>query len=266
MPDDKELSFPFVNRKMLDFDHSAVFTLLVNTVSATVVATSLTIQGMTKYGVFKYSCGITATGGKQSFTFNLPDIPIFLSVIQEDTSFGPNNVYVMVKLRINNDVAVILTQGYANENSSLSWPSQEVVDPMSKMGALSTIAANNPAAGAEWTRTVGSYQYWEILALHFTLTTSADVANRRPAIKIAGVATTYLTIPTPATITASKAYKINCYKGAIGTDDQIGLIQTVPLPDKLVLGPGAVISTVTTGIQAADQYSDILFTANIFYI
>jgi len=266
MTNNEELNFPFVNRKMLDFEQGATFSLLVNTISATSTASSLTIQGFTKSGVFKYLCDISAAGGKQEFVFQLPDIPIFISMIQGQSGVAPNNIWAMVRLRINNDTALILMQGYPNPYSSISWPNSQVPDPISRTGAISTLSMPNPAAGAEWSATVGANQRWEITGINCVLTASATVANRRPAIQYRAGGKVYTLIPTLADITAGQAVKLKYFLGAISINDQTGLIQTMPLPHKMTFGGGATISSVTTNLQTDDQYSDIVLILNVFYL
>jgi len=266
MTNNEELNFPFVNRKMLDFEQGATFSLLVDTVSAAGVTSSLTIQGFTKSGVFKYFCDIAAAGGAQQFTFQLPDIPIFISMIQGQSGVSPNNIWAMVRLRINNDTALILMQGYPNPYSSISWPNSQVSDPMSQRGAISTVSVPNPMAGVEWVATVPTRQRWEITGINCVLTASATVANRRPAIRFMAGGKVYTLIPTLADITAGQAVKLKYFLGAISINDQTGLIQTMPLPYKMTFGSGATITSITTNLQADDQYSDIVLILNVFYL
>jgi len=266
MPNDKELNFPFVNRKMLDFESGATFSLLVNTVSAAAIATQLTINGITKDGTFKYLCDLDPVGGKQQFKFRLTDIPIFLSVIQSSTSSGQNNIWIEVKLQVNDDITLTLTQGYPNATESLSWPSQQPIDKISNIGFLQALQVATPAAGEEWTRTIPANEWCEIISVSCKLVTSATVANRRPTIKFSYGGSQFLQIPTPASITASQTSKIFCFRGAIGTDDQVGLIQTLPLPNDLILGPGGIIGSETTNLQANDEYQNIYILLRRFLI
>ena len=92
MTNNEELNFPFVNRKMLDFEQGAIFSLLVTTISPANPPTQLTIQGATKNGPFKCFCDITPVGGKQTFTFRLTDIPIFLSTVQSSITQQQNGI------------------------------------------------------------------------------------------------------------------------------------------------------------------------------
>ena len=266
MPPKAITSFPFVTRRMLDFEDGCNFTLIVNTLSATSYASTLTIQGMTKMGAFKYACLIVTGGTVQTFTFKLPDVPIFLSAVEENPDVGPNNVWVIIKLSVNGDVGMILTQGYPSDRIGISWPIQQQINPISNLGANSLLTVTVPAAGAEWTTTVPANQRWEIRSIIFTFTASSTIASRRPGIQIKLPTNVFWSIPAPADILLSQVSTINFYKGAIDINDQTGFRQTAPLPDKIVLGPTTVINSLTTNIQAGDQYSAIRFEIAIFYI
>lgn len=266
MPPTKDLQLPFITRKMLDFGESANFTLIIDTMSASSYTSSLNIQGMTKAGVFKYSCTIETGGALQTFSFKLPDIPIFLSIIEENPNIGPNNVWVIVKLGVNGDVGMILTQGYPSDRIGISWPIQQQVPALAENGANTLVTVAVPAAGAEWSVTIPANQKWEIRSIFFIFTASAVVASRRPGVEIKFPTNVYFSIPTVADVIISQAYTFNFYKGAISINDATGFRQTAPLPEKIIVGASIVINSLTTNIQAGDQYSEIRMEVAIFYI
>jgi hypothetical protein len=250
---------------MLDFEEASSFALTIETVSAVLYSGTLTIQGATKAGVFKYAAKIVPGTFVQSFTFPIADIPIFVSVIQDDVTTGPNNIWAVLKLTINKDVAMILTQGYPSDNSSISWPSQQPINNVSERGAKSTLTGMPAGAGLNWSDTVGVNQFHELLSVRIVFQTGVAVVNRRPALKIVSNGQTRMLIPSAADIPASQIIDLNWIKGAQNLNDATGLRQTMPLCDNLLLGNGDIIGTDITNIQPGDAINEIYLLENVFY-
>lgn len=117
---------------------------------------------------------------------------------------------------------------------------------------LRVITGNDPAAGAEIADTVDAGKRWRILAARLSLVTDATASNRRVHLQFADTATVLFNKASSADQTASLTLNYNM---AIGGSDR-GVTDTdleSGLPD-FALGPGYVIQTNTTNLQAGDNY------------
>lgn len=117
--------------------------------------------------------------------------------------------------------------------------------------------AGNPAAGNDWA--VGEASSKQLVAVFAQLVTSAVVANRLPSLKIQdGAGRVAAQIPASSVQAASLT---ETYVWAVGMPFASGQnVNLVPLPGGVAVGNGWIISTVTTALQAADQWSNIFIT------
>lgn len=115
-----------------------------------------------------------------------------------------------------------------------------------------------PAAGADWTDKVISGANVRIVGITATLTTAVAVATRIPALQLKmrdGSLVAVLNTDTGGQA-ASLAHTWSWVIGA-SAPQTFGTFHVSPLPD-VVLPDGATVGTVTTAIQAADQWSAIV--------
>lgn len=120
-----------------------------------------------------------------------------------------------------------------------------------------TQAVANPAAGVDFTTNPATAR--QLLAVFATLTTSATVANRLPALRITDNAGHVVaSLPASSVQAASLA---ETYLWAVGNPFSSGQnANLVPLPSGLVIPTNWTVSAVTAGIQATDQWSAIVLT------
>lgn len=122
------------------------------------------------------------------------------------------------------------------------------------------IITPDPAAGAELVYTATSDLL--IYALYGTLVTSATVANRRVHLVADDGANIYFRSPSGTDITASLTEPISAFSTA--TVAANGGVITVPLPGLgLRLPTGYRLRTITTGLDATDNYSAFNLLAEI---
>lgn len=117
----------------------------------------------------------------------------------------------------------------------------------------SSSASSDPAANTEHSITVPAGQIWDLLSLNFSLVTDGNAANRTVTVTIDDGTTVYAKATTPVTQAASLTYNYTFGIGSALMTAVAGLNVTVPLP-VLSLMPGHRIKTVTTNIQATDNY------------
>lgn len=124
------------------------------------------------------------------------------------------------------------------------------------MAKVITIA--NPAAGAEIVATVPANKTWRILAVHFKLVASATVANRLVRLLFDDGTVVLFKVPNDVNHVASQtteySYGLACTAEA--AQGATVVARMYPIPD-LQLPPGCRIQTLTAGLQAGDQFSEV---------
>lgn len=133
------------------------------------------------------------------------------------------------------------------------------------------ISVADPAAGAEWTYTIGAGQIWRPIAVHFRLTTGATVANREVGMKIDDGTSSGFSDDTgvyagwPGTFfqVANRTFYYSYVRGWAQYDGQ-GVADNVALPlGDWILRSGDRLSGHTFNKGATDQYSNIRILTEI---
>src|SRR6266403_789995 len=149
-----------------------------------------------------------------------------------------------------------LCAGYVNSVIAISYPQTPPQRPTDGAGIIRSIAITTPAAGADFTFTVNTLTRLRIISISATLTTAVAVANRNVELVIDDGANVVAEIDSGFSQLASL---VNDYtwmdSGPIGA--AFDNVVVLPLPANLSLPAGFRISSETTGIQAADQWSAI---------
>lgn len=152
----------------------------------------------------------------------------------------------------------VLCQGPITASQELSWPvtiaagngSQSIAMP----GTVRSITGTNPAPGVEISETVSAGKVWRLISFTCAIVTSATVANRRTRFTVDDGATIVYQVDTNKDVTASGAdafyFATGLYLDANNGNDRIAGV-----PVGLLLGAGFRMRTVTSGLQAADDYA-----------
>lgn len=124
-------------------------------------------------------------------------------------------------------------------------------------GTLKTYTGSNPAGAAEVSETVPAGVMWELLAVTVNFVTATQ--SPWPALKATnGSATLFQTLCGTAAITAGTTVQCSW----IATAPALGAAATTSnqgtLPAKLLLPPGAVISTVSGTITNCDYGAPVI--------
>jgi hypothetical protein len=149
----------------------------------------------------------------------------------------------------------VLVSDYISTTYSACWPDSNLRTNLDPPGNLTTASVSNPAAGADWTLTlVAGIRYW-IHSVTATLTTAAAAGNRSPLLTIKDAAGNVLWSVAPITVqAASLVYIYNWAECVTMAADNAGN-KVTPLPTECLISGAGSISTTTTNIQAADQWS-----------
>jgi len=108
--DPTTLSFPFLTRNMLSFEHATSFSLI-----AQIMAEGndpIELRGFTREGSFTFSIVPTTSGTEEQFIFNIPDIPIAVSSFAAPVIGSSVRCHVTVHLGINGGRMYTLFQGF----------------------------------------------------------------------------------------------------------------------------------------------------------
>jgi hypothetical protein len=147
-----------------------------------------------------------------------------------------------------------LCAGDVTAKMPLAYPGSPVANSLASAGALRAIAGTQPAAGAEVSETVPTGARWLLLAAELDLVTNGNAANRVPQLTIDDGTTVYARVSGNQNETASKTWRNSFVQGGQQIADVTRFIITTPIGDGLMLGAGHRIRTVTSAIDAGDQY------------
>ena len=118
-----------------------------------------------------------------------------------------------------------------------------------------------PATGAEWTMTVPSGQFWQILAVTAEIVASAVATNRVANLFVKTSTTTIYVATTPAAITASQTAFVSWFIGSSAFSN--GTRQTAPMPD-IILPPGTIVQSSTDNLDTGDAWQATRFFVLVF--
>ena len=252
MPPEDSMLPVFLTRKMLEFEYGAQVRLWIEAQAKSGV--TLDIYGFTKEGPFRFRHTVPSDGTFNDAAFNLPDFPIFVGVTADPNLVEQGEIWVMIHIQMRGDLAGELCSGYVYSGKNLSWPAQLQNDYRLGGGQLVSLTGTNPAANTEILESVTNYEVWRLMGIQFTLVTDANAANRQVNLIIDDGTNTLLTIPAPAVQTASTTVIYNYGVALPFNNNATALVQTAPLPDKLLLKLLYRIRTSTTNRQVTDNY------------
>ncbi len=220
---------------------------------------------MTKEGPFTYVHTPTSDGVVSTQTFRIPDIPISLSVFDVTDSFIQGQCYVKVSLLVNGDPMMILCSGFINLMHSLGYPQQDNPDKRPGRGYFVRTNSANPAAGAEHAYTVPSNEIWRILSLTAALVTDGTAANRRPHFVFNANNLTSIHAFPLVDQTATQTITYNVAQYGVMPDELDNSQVLVNMPTETWVIGGNTIETVTTNIQAGDNWGIMYILAERFF-
>lgn len=252
MPEFDPRALPFINRDMLDYSAASQFTLVVQSQSQ--ATNAFQIRGATKAGPFVYSHSPTSDFAVKTESFSISDFPIWLTVTDTDGAYDPGHCYVRVSVAINGNIVHQLLAGYIYETKGVSWPHTRVEPTLPMFGQVNSQFGSNPAAGAECSITVPARKVWKILAFTATLVTDATAVTRQVHVLLDTGLGDPIECISPTTQTASLTRKYNGWHQGHNDANTDGTKITLNIPDGIYLPPSSTITTLTTNLQAGDNW------------
>jgi hypothetical protein len=120
-------------------------------------------------------------------------------------------------------------------------------------GIFKIYTCTNPAANTEVTCTVPTGKIWRIVSMRVVLVTDANVANRITSITCDDGTTVFYQTTAATAQTAGTTFNYNF--DAVENSPVLNTTTShLPVPFRMLLGPGYRIKTSTSGIQAGDDY------------
>jgi hypothetical protein len=165
-------------------------------------------------------------------------------------------VYLCGGGTIANQSMQILASGFISEYRPISWPPGPQERSTEGRGWLHSQLVSVPAAGADFSITVPSNLIWRVSSVIATLVTSATVATRITHLVIDDgtnvVSDSVMRNGVTASSTQLMTWGSSFQQAAPSDNSQPGYLE-----DGLVVPAGFRIRSLTTALQAADQYSAI---------
>lgn len=209
---------------------------------------------------------ITPTQTIASQTFQLVEgFILSASIVSESASAGVNQAFAGIAIIRPPNTALaqyeLLTSGYVNSQWPISYPSYPPQRPTDGPGIPQSVVIGSPAAGTDWALTISTSRRQRVIAASGLLTSAVAVANRIPSLFIDDGANVYCVSPSGNTQVASTAVQYTWADSTplvAVTDAKV----IAPMPSNLILPVAHRIRVVTTGLQAADQWSNVTLLTN----
>ena len=264
MPPKDGDKFPFLTRKMLAFEQATAFGLNLSLNGR--LGQTVAIRGFTKEGTFNLKIPVVADGVPQTNTFKIPDIPIFISVVDALANASQGDCYVELRLTVNDVTAYALCSGWVYKNKSVSYPQTASPDSTPNRGRFSfETPPADPAVGTQFSYTLPTGWRYRIIDIVFALQTSATVANRRMmcGFTVSGNDHFYMYSQIDQVASLTRQYRGAIQKAqsaAIGTS--IGF----EIPQDLWITGGDVFFTNVQNLQAGDELMTLEILVEKFII
>lgn len=205
-----------------------------------------------------WPCAVTSDRTRNNFKFSLTEgFLISMSVLGAAANFA-NRTWVSVRLQNAPGGGVTLSeaffQGYISFTQTLSWPPGNQENSADGPGAIVSVTGTLPGAGVEISETVPANVVWLLKSFTFQLTTSAAVANRIPHLIVDDGTHVLLDSPATSVLAAGATGRYVTGDDAFVQAATDGT-QWMQFVADLRMMPGYRMRTVTTALQAGDQYT-----------
>lgn len=131
----------------------------------------------------------------------------------------------------------------------------------SQQGRIVVVQVANPGVGIDWAYVMPIRTRWRLRSVQAQLTTSVNIANRLPELNLSIGGIDVLRISSSQFQAASLIMLVGWMEGerALGIAGQTARVS--PLPRGYLLNDQAEISVITLGMDAADEWINIVIVA-----
>lgn len=208
---------------------------------------------------FSFALTTVADRSQQATPYDLTDgFLLSLAVFSTDAAMVQQGVFVEVDLvrgtRDQTTRALPMLKGYLDTYDCLRWPYGQEEGCRSDVGGHVTYLGSAPAAGADTLVTVPAGAQWRLLSWRAQLVTSIAAATRQVHLVIDDGANILLDLAANATqiTTLTRNYNAALLSWQ---PTAVDLEIYIPFPFDFDLLAGYRLRTITTSIQAADQWT-----------
>jgi hypothetical protein len=263
MEDLSRFSLPFVIRDMIKTGKSHKLEIIVT--SQAFAAATVKIRLVSQDGISKFMHTNVGNGIPNSSIFQITDIPVYLSAINDDALLRQGDIYVTVSLRLDGEIVTQLCSGFVYKQKGISWPVSNSVDVNPGKGDIRWVAGVNAAAGAEAQDTVPAGELWRIISARVSFVTDATVASRRVHFIFDSFVTGQMRFwgNTDQTATQTMVYNLSNL-GVVQSETNSGMI-AINISPEIYVPSGGVCGTLTTNIQAGDNFAAISYQIESFF-
>jgi hypothetical protein len=189
-----------------------------------------------------------------SSTVSVTGIPTMLTIRCATTGIKRGACYVKVFLRIEGIIAGMLACGYVTDTNKPQWPGGLNESSIEGPGLIRTIQGTDQAAGVNISETVPTGARWKFKSMKAPLVADATVINRYPHIQFTSGGSTFADFYNIVAHTAGLTINYTFTdQGGITTGGSSGY-QNIPTQKDILLQAGDIISTITIGLQAGDNW------------
>ena len=263
MPPPALPQLPFLTRDMLSFGAEAKFELEL--VAYAAVTNAIFIVGLTREGVIKHTFLHSGDGTDEGAIFQIPDIPIVLTVFTESASVERGEYWASIFLLVNGEKVMKLCSGYISKQSAINFPATQSESERDGGGVLQTISVDSPAAGSDWSEAMAGNQMQRLRSVHARLVTDANVADRSVHLEVEEHSSFrdlnfFSGVKQPASTT--REYTFAPVFGLLAYEDDNDII--IPIPANMAINSARDVGTATVNLQVGDQWSEIRVNVETF--
>lgn len=177
-------------------------------------------------------------------------------------TIGSKQVYVNANIVSNTGTPAVpmfvLLSGYLDNTFQPSFPYGDLHSPVEGKGNLRVISGTDQAAGSDITETVPANVRWSLLTFEAAFVASAAVANRRVSLRLDDGTNEFYKVESHADVTAGQTRTFTMYQTGLPSNGN-NITFYLPLPIGIHLLPGFRIRTVTSAIDAGDNWGQPFF-------
>jgi len=223
-------------------------------------ATVLIIRGYTENAIINAIHTTNSDRSAATSTISIDSLPIELFVGISSGTPLRGQCWVVVNLLMGGVDVATLIQGYIAPFRNLTFPRGNIEDMHVGPGHFHFVLGTDPAANAEILETVPTNAVWRLHAMWLQLVTDATAANRYVTIFLDDGTYPFYQVTGPVhtasltqSLVLSSGFAFPDVTGIVQVFNAIGIAH-LPLPVGMLLSETYRIRTVTTNIQATDNY------------
>ena len=264
MANDLKDLFPFITRDMLRFGRTAQLQLKITSQAS--VSAALQIRLATREGISEFVHTDSGDGLVQTNTFNISDIPIFVSITNPANTLTQGDCYVTLELLAQGEVVYVLCSGFVYIQKGISWPAASTADAIPGRGRIKMVTTTDPAAGASKTLAVPDGRIWHVLAARYSILNSATVANRIPQIIFTDASGNDRFTTRGQSYTVADAEEtVTAMQWGAKPEHIVDTGPKIILPANLYVPDGSSLKIGYVSVQAGDQISTIIIWVEEFF-